>query len=160
MCQRCFSLHFDPPHDPPPIPPTPRPRCTKPLPHPSGGRLLLVWPRLSEHFDKVLGVGDKHPPPRQVDRVCRSQFAPSGGQLTPRPQGRRTAGRIKEATEITTGASLPFREHNRKSWLSTARAGTPKNSLPPGSKNIIYISLLLLFICWQTFSGSAGTRFR
>lgn len=67
----------------PPIPPTPRPRCTKPLPHPSGSRLLLVWPRLSEHFDKVLGVGDKHPPPRQVDGVCRSQFAPSGGQFGP-----------------------------------------------------------------------------
>lgn len=69
-------------------------------------------------------------------------------------------GLLKRPQKSQHGASMPFQTHNRKTRRSTAKGGTPKNSLPPGSNNIIYISLLFLFIWQQTFSGSAGTRFQ
>lgn len=98
------------------------------------------------------------------------QFTPSGGQflflcsppLPPKTPPHPHPGRRGVLTRRRRSPQLPCRSERtiRKSRSSTAIGGTPKNSLSPGSKNIIYISLLLLFICRQTFSGSEGTRFR
>lgn len=164
MCQRCFSFYFDPPR--PTRQPDPSARTPPtPLTPMQAGRSL--FDRAYRNILTKYWVSVTSTPCRgRLTGFAALQFAPSGGQfLLPYTSPKhprlspRTAGRVEEAAEITAGASLPFQAHNRKTRRTTAKGGTPKNSLSPGSKNIIYISLLL-FICQQTFSGSAGTRFR
>lgn len=113
--------------------------------------------------------------PLSLRTLMQQRAALSGGNLPlPPPPRRRTAGHIREAggrspseqnfaairsVTVRTIISQSPRWKRTKCQKSrcTSIGAAPLNSLPPGSKNIIYI---LLFICRQIFCGSAGTRFQ
>lgn len=108
--------------------------------------------------------------PLSLRTLMQQRAALSGGNLPPR---RRTVGHIREAGAITIRAELAaiwsvtmrtiisqspwWKRTMCQKTRCTSIGAAPLNSLPPGSKNIIYI---LLFICRQIFCGSAGTRFQ
>lgn len=165
MCQRCFSLYFDPGR--PPRRSDPSAQTPTPSPTPVEAGCSLFGHAYRNILTKYWVSATSTPRRGRLTGFAALHFAPSGGQfLLPTHPLRHprlspgTAGRLEEAAELATGAPLPFQAHDRKTRRPTAKGGTPKNSLPSRSQNIIYISRLLLFICRQTFSGSAGTRFR
>lgn len=162
-----LSLRFDPP--PPPFLHVKVPRGSRPL--------VWVYYRniLTKYWvsaTRISCCGRLTEWPLSLRTLMQQRAALSGGNLP--PSRRWTAGHIREAggrspseqsfaaiRSVTVRTIISQSPRWKRTMCQKARCtsvgAAPLNSLPPGSKNIIYI---LLFIRRQIFCGSAGTRFQ